>query len=356
MNKRTACALTLSFLTLPVLAQSGAPPAVAPVSDAAAAAPVQQAPDAPALDAPADAVPAQIVVSGKRPGPGLWKVSKGEHVMWVFGLHSPLPQKMEWDAARVERLVAQSQEVLQPPSAGVGTGFFGMLTALPAMIGMKKNPDGATLHDVLPSDVYARWQVLKGKYIGDDDDVERYRPIFASSELMEAGLKKSGLTNSVAVRKQIEKIADKNNVKITATGFRVEIDNPGRALRDFKQSSMEDVACFTKTLEHLEGDIDASRLRANAWANGNIADISKLDYTGRTDACNDAIFGGSFARNRPEMQNMRERRQASWLTAAEAALDKNQATFAMLSMGEILGPRSYLAALQAKGYTVESPK
>ena len=345
MNKRITCALVLGCLASAALAQAQIEPAPVVV--------LQQTQDA----AQADAVATQIVVSGKRPGPGLWKVSKGDHVMWVFGLYSPLPQKMAWDAGRVERLVAQSQAVLTPPRAAIGTSsFFGTLGALPALIGMKKNPDGATLHDLLPADVYARWQVLKGKYIGDDDGIERYRPLFASSELMDAGMKKNGLSRGVEVRKQIEKIARKNDVKLVETGFTVNVDNPGQALREFKKSQLEDVACFTKTLERFEGDIDAMRTRANAWANGNIADINNIDYAEREDACNDAVLNSAFARSNPAIRDMRERRQASWLEAAETALDKNATTFAMLSMSEILGPKSYLAALQAKGYTVESPK
>jgi hypothetical protein len=53
---------------------------------------------------------------------------------------------------------------------------------------------------------------------------------------------------------------------------------------------------------------------------------------------------------------MRERRLASWLQAAEKSLANNTSTVAMLTMSDILGPKSYLAALQAKGYTVEAPR
>jgi len=335
MMKRTACALYLACLAVPALAQTESLP--------------------PAADN-TEVVSAQIVVSGKRPGPGLWKVSKGEHVMWVFGLYSPLPQKMEWDDARVARLVAQSQEVLGPPVVSVGTGYLGMLTALPSMIGMKKMPDGAQLHDVVPAEVYSRWQTLKTRYIGDDEGIERYRPLFAADELMDAALKKNGLTKSFAVRKQIETIARKNDIKLTDTGVHVMIDNPGSTLKAFKQAQVDDTACFTKTLERFEGDMDAMRRRANAWANGNIAEIDNLDYAEREDACNGAVLDSSFAKHHPQMQNMLERRFAAWIKAAETALDKNQSTFAMLQMNEILGPKSYLAALQAKGYTVESPK
>jgi hypothetical protein len=274
-------------------------------------------------------------------------------------MYAPLPPKMEWDDSRVDRLIAQSQEVLAPPSAGVGIGWLGgfkALVALPSLIGLQKNPDGAHLRDVLPADVYGRWSVLKQKYLDDNDSVERYRPLFAAQELTEAALWKSGLSSRVEVRKQVEGIANKRGVKLTQTGFMVNIDDPGRVLKEFKNSQLEDTACFTKTLERFEGDIDAMRVRANAWANGNIAEISSLDYAEREDACNDAVLNSPAARHHPAFQNMRERRQASWLKAAETSLANNRSTVAMLMMSEILGPKSYLAALQARGYTVESPR
>jgi predicted NUDIX family NTP pyrophosphohydrolase len=339
MSKRYACALYLSFLTLPVLAQTIPQPE----------------PAAPAVEA-VDAAPATVVVEGRRPGPGVWKVSKGDHVMWVFGTYSPLPQKMDWDAARVERLVGKSQEVLTRPGARMEVGFFRGLTLLPTAIGIDKNPDGATLRDVLPADVYARWQVLKGKYIGEDDGIERRRPIFVADTLLSRGLSKSGLTQNTGVEEQIEKAAKRDKVKVTSTTLGMDVDDPRALMKEFKKSQMEDVACFTKTLDRLEGDIDAMRVRANAWANGNIAEISSLDYAERDKACNDAIFNSEFARNSPAFQHLPERIRANWMKVAEKALADNTSTFALLPMKDVIGPQSYLADLQAKGYTVESPK
>jgi hypothetical protein len=336
---RIACVLSLGLLGAAALAQTE---------------PASTVPEAQA-EAPA----AQVIVSGKRPGPGLWKVSKDGHVMWVFGMVAPLPSKMEWDDSRVDRLIGQSQEVLGPPGAGVSVGLLGglkMLTALPSLVGLQKNPDGAQLRDVLPADVYTRWSVLKQKYIGEDDGVERHRPFFAAQELTEAGLKKSGLSGGLEVRAQVEGIAKKRGVKVTQTNSMVTLDDPGRVLKDFRQSQMEDTACFVKTLERFEGDMDAMRVRANAWANGNIAEISSLDYAEREDACHDAVLNSPAAKKHPAFQNIRERRLASWLKAAENALANNTSTVAMLTMSDILGPKSYLAALQARGYTVESPR
>lgn len=346
MSKHTTCALYLSFLTVPALAQTAAAPESPPAA-------VQPAAGTPAAEEPA---PATVVVEGRRPGPGVWKVSKGDHVMWVFGLYSPLPQKMEWDASHVERLVAKSQEVLLPPGFSIGVGWWQGLTMLPTFIGLQNTPDGAKLQDVLPPDVYARWQVLKDQYIGNDDGVERDRPIFAAEKLLHAGLKKNGLVQNMDVSGRIEKIAKQNKVKLTGTMLGIQLDDPRAALKAFKKAQMEDLACFTRTVESLDKDIGTMRAGANAWADGNIAAIARLDLAERDEVCADAVLKSSLAKTTAAFQNVRERMRANWMKAAEKALADNTSTFALLQMKDIVGPHGYLADLQAKGYTVESPK
>lgn len=342
MRTPYACVLVLSSLTLPALAQTAAVEQAAAPASVAAGEP--------------DPAPATVVVEGRRPGPGVWKVSKGDHVMWVFGTYSPLPQKMEWDASRIERLVAHSQEVLMPPAAGAHVGFFRGLTLLPSLIGIKKNPDGAELHDVLPGDVYARWTILKAKYIGSDDGVERYRPIFAGEELMRAGWKKNGLEYGGVILGTIEGVAKKNKVKVSRTGYEVTLDDPRKLIKDFKKTQLDDVSCLTKTLDTLEGDIDTMRKRANAWANGNIAEIRNVDYLEREDACKNAMLNSAVVKSTAEFQDMRTRLREVWLKTAEKSLADNASTFAILQMKDIVDPQGYLAGLQARGYTVESPK
>ena len=90
---------------------------------------------------------APVLVSGIQPGPGLWKVSKNGHVLWVLGTVSPLPEHMQWKGDDVEKIVASSQQLLEPPGFVIGAnlGFFGKLFLLPSMVGLRNNPNGATL-------------------------------------------------------------------------------------------------------------------------------------------------------------------------------------------------------------------
>lgn len=303
----------------------------------------------------ADAVPEQILVVGQRPGPGLWKISKGDHVMWVFGAYSPLPAKMEWRAHEVETILSQSQEFLAPPSTGISVGYSAM-TALPFMVGVKNNPDGAKLKDVVPADVYARWLSLKAKYIGENDGIESERPMFASDELFRKGLMHAGLSGNTGIDKKLFSLAKKYNVKTTRTGMTATIDSPVKTIRAFKKSTLNDLACFTRTIERLETDLDAMQVRANAWAKGDIAVIEKLKFADRDEACAEAVMTSVVADIQPEIRTMKARARESWLAAAEKALAANKSTFAMLNMKEVLDPNGLVAQMQARGYTVEKPE
>ncbi len=332
--------LCLALCAAPSLAQTadpGAAPAAA-VSTAGDEAPV---------------APEQILVVGQKPGPGMWKVSKGEHVLWIFGTYSPLPVKMDWRSHEVEAVIKRSQEYLAPPVSRVEASYFQMALALPSLIGVNKNPDDATLRDVLPAEVYARWLPLKEKYLPKNK--ERDRPIFVANELSSAALKQAGLTSSTDVRKQVEKLVDQHKLKVTKTVYELKIDNPRQLIKDFKKSQLDDVACFSNTLKRLETDIDAMRVRANAWAKGDIDAIRKLDFN-EQESCSNAIRNSAVLRDHPAFQGAEERHRAMWLANAEAALAKNSSTFAVLSMKDLLDPKGLMAALAAKGYTVEQPE
>lgn len=339
MLKRVVPALTLCLLGLPAWAQTEAP-ATPPEASAAAPEVVEEAPQT-------------VLVSGSRPGPGMWKVSKGEHVMWVFGSYSPLPTRMEWRSRNVEKIIAGSQEYLKAPRSGVGLGW-NSLVAVPFLFGIKNNPDGA-LKNLMPPDVYARWQPMKQKYFDNDDGVERERPSFIAGQLKTRALKDAGLTGGNDIIKTIGKLAEKHKLKITDASVVVQIKDPGAAVREFKKSPMDDVPCLIKTIERLENELDLMRARANAWAVGEIDDIRKLDYAER-EACQQALTSSSLAKNQPEFKTLQERSAANWVAAAEKALAANTSTFAVVDIKDIFDPKGVIATLQAKGYTVEPPK
>ena len=98
---------------------------------------------APAIEVvdPAEAID-EVLVVGEQPGPGLWRVYKGDHVLWVLGTLSPISKDMQWHSKQVEEAAASSQEYLTGVEVKLEVGFWSKLSLLPSLIGIKDNPDG----------------------------------------------------------------------------------------------------------------------------------------------------------------------------------------------------------------------
>lgn len=322
------------FAAGPVLAQSAAPVPAGSVAN---------------LD--------EVVVSGVQPGPGLWKVSKGGHVMWVLGTMSPLPERMQWKTDEVDDVIAHSQEVLSAPTFTLKpkTNFFGRLFLLPSLLGARKNPDGKNLQEVVSPEDYARWARLKQQYIGSDRSVEEWRPLFAAYELYEKAIKRSGLNSSGGVKDTVRDLAKNHGVKVTATRYQMEIEEPRAAVKLFKNASMDDRPCFSQTLDTVEHGLGQVTARANAWAVGDIDALRSLPLTDGRQACLQAITGASFA-EKLGFNDVQQHVEQLWFQSVDRALANNTQTFAMLPMEEVLSPTGYLAKLKARGYTVQSPQ
>lgn len=304
------------------------------------------------LEAPADEID-EVLVIGEQPGPGLWLVYKGDHVLRVLGTISPIPKNMQWHSKQVEAALAESQEFITPPGVKVDIGFWGKVGLLPSLIGIKNNPDSKKLEDVLAPELYGRWVLLKDKYIGKDQDIEKQRPIFAASTLFKKSIEKSDLVSNERVRWALENVVRDNKIKTTRLRVMHELQSPRAAIKKFKKSTLDDVQCFAKTLDRLESDLDAMRARANAWSVGDINALRNLPYVDNRAACEDAILNSELAQDQG-LQDIKTTLKNSWLEAAETALANNTYTFASLPMEELLRPDGYLAALAAKGYKVEA--
>ncbi|WP_130617237.1 TraB/GumN family protein [Dyella amyloliquefaciens] len=316
----------------------------------------QNAP-APATTAPGQVTNLEAVtVSGEQPGPGLWRVSKGDHVMWILGTLSPLPDRMQWKTDDVEQTIASSQEVLGPPSIALKpkTNFFGKLFLLPSLIGARKNPDGQKLQQVVPAPDYARWLTLKQQYLGNDRSIEDWRPIFAAVELYDKAIKRHGMTPSGGVKDAVRDLAKKHNVKFVTARYTMLVEQPRDAVKTFKSSPMDDRECFGRTLDTVERDLGRITERANAWATGDIDLLRSLPMNDQREACIAAVTEAGFAKQLG-FSDVKQKADGIWMEAAEQALNSNAQTFAMLPMEELLSPRGLIARLKAKGYQVEAP-
>jgi hypothetical protein len=300
----------------------------------------------------------EVLVAGEQAGPGLWKVTRpsadGDHVLWILGRYGPLPKGMKWRSRELESAVAGSQELLAEPEVDPDVGLFSGMALLPSLIGLRHNPDDRSLQDVVPAELYLRWLPLKSRYIGKDDKVERWRPLFAAGELYREAIEDAGLERSTVVWKSVRKIARRHGLRITTPEVEVKVEQARAAVKQFKREPLDDVDCFAKTIDLLESDLDLMRERANAWATGDVEALRRSWPRALGSACIGAIMGAGVVQERG-YGDMPERMKAAWLAEAERALRDNPSTVAVLWLSEILDADGYVAALRDKGYAIEEP-
>lgn len=171
----------------------------------------------------------EVLVTGERPGPAMWKVTNGENTLWIMGTLSPLPAKLKWKSKQAEEVIVRSGEILAESASAYDTdlGIRGAFGLLRAALRARHNPDGTTLREALPPDLYDRWHAAHRQWFGKSPDrKERARPSYAAFLLYEQALKKSGLTEEPIVWEAAERLAKRHDVKIRRRLFTFRLDDP----------------------------------------------------------------------------------------------------------------------------------
>jgi hypothetical protein len=317
-------------------------------------------------------------------------VSRNGNALWILPLIDAYPKKMDWDSARVETLIAQSQEYIERPIAYRGLATANPLTFMRISKLSRRPPtlpSGQKLQDVLPAELSQRLRSLKAKYLPRDKDFDNLRISAAGARLQQEILLRENLetlsynrsTSPEVITSKLDKWVKRNKtMRRTSTAYGSvqpiasgDIKLAERAVEELSTTAAFanwEISCLEKAIAYFEKDIGMVKKRANAWATGHADDL--LDRTplkGRGDACNEppAVPEGSPAMTklRKEAPGMaalmlNDRSEAEritrerWIAAAEVALANNKTTFSVLYIGDILDPDALIARLTGKGYEV----
>jgi len=307
----------------------------------------------------------EIVVTGEYAGPGMWQVTHPDHpghTLWIVGEPPLLPAQMRFRSQQVTRVASQSQEILAQIGVGLKpdkkVGAFRMLTLVPAALKLRKNPDKATLQDLLPPDIHARWLVQKKLYLGRDSGVEKMRPFLVAEKLREAVIKKLqlGFGGSWAeVWQQVQ--ARKIPVTRPTLEFTFKTENLRGQLKAFAREKLGDEECFALTVALAEAlsNKPVEEARARAWATGDLVALRELPPLPNPDlACEKAVVD-ALAMTTTIPTNLREQLDGLWFAAASKALAKNASTLAFVPMSTLLGEQGYMELLRQRGYDIVAP-
>lgn len=291
----------------------------------------------------------EIDIAGERPGPRLWKVTRGDHVLWVLGTLSHLPKKMIWRSSEVEAAIARSQQVLAAgPSVSTGVGPIALVRLYFQWRSTQRNPSRSELKYWLPGPLYARFEALRGRFDPHDSSIEQLRPSFAALRLYEKAVDAADLTGRDEVERAVLRIAARHHVPVERAELTVE--DPSGALKEVSAlpPSVE-VNCLETTVTRLETDLPMMQERARAWAVGDVDRLRQLSFPDQREACVSALS------NAPRIRELIARASLEWDRAADAALARAPVSFAMRPIYDLLDPHGPLSRLQAAGAIVEGP-
>jgi uncharacterized protein YbaP (TraB family) len=290
-----------------------------------------------------------IEVTGERPGPRLWRVSKGDHVVWLLGTLDPLPKQMTWRSHELEKVLDEVKQVLpSEPDVDLDAGPITLVRTYFTWRKVRTLPDKQTLKDWLPAPLYARWAALRIRYSLRDDNVERQLPVLAGLKLYRRALDVSKLAPGTGIEKSVVKLARKHDVKVRQT--QINVDNPRDLVTQVGEiPRASQIACLDAIVERLEKDIETIKAQANAWAVGDVATLRALPYPKEIQSCADALESSG------RMKKIIEQTNRGWNEGLEKALNDGVPTLAVRPIYEMLRPNGTLDSLRAKGYEVEGP-
>jgi len=324
--------------------------AFAPAPQTAARTAQDTGPSAASAQEPAAGEPVQeIDVTGVRPGPNLWRVSRGDHVLWLLGTLDPLPKRMVWRSREVEQVIAQAQEVLpSSPDVSASIGPISLIRLYLQYRRTQRIPEKGDLRESLPPALYARFSALKLRYDRHDRKIEEMRPMFAALRLYERAIDASDLTSRNDIEREVVRLARKHHVSIHRTA--VHLSDPRGVLTEVGEiPPAAQIACLEATLERLEDDLGPMQVRARAWALGDVDTLRRLPYPKQRAICTTTVASS------PRIKVLMARAASDWEAALEDALAKNRTTLATKPMYDLIGAGGTLATLRAKGYAVEGP-
>jgi hypothetical protein len=313
----------------------------------------------------ADAPMEEVVVTGEYPGPGMWQITHPEHpghTLWIVGEPPLLPQGMHFRSEKVTRVASQSQEILRQAGFGLKpdkkVGVFRMLALVPAAMKLRKNPDKATLQDLLPPDIYARWLVQKKLYLGRDSGVEKMRPFLVAEKLREAAIRELQLGNGFSWG-DVWQIVNEKKIPITNLNleFTFKTDDLRGQLKAASRQKLDDEECLALTVALTEAlsNKAVEAARARAWATADLAKLQELPPLPNPDSSCEQAIVNALAMTTPVPTDLREQMDELWFAAAGKALTKNQSTLAFVPMSSLLGEQGYLDSLRKRGYDILAP-
>jgi len=315
---------SLSVAALAILAAPGAW-AQAPTPPTAAG---------PPLD-PDEALVEELVVRGRLPGPAWWRVQDADTTVWVLGVPSLAPKRMEWDRAIFERRLQGANAVVLPfvnvrvkATGSIGTA-----------INLLRVRSGGPFEERLDPATRARFVAIRSRLGQDAKHYPTSNPLAAGVQLALDYRDASELTNSDPA-KLVRYLAQQKRVKVIEKSYDLG-PQLGAIIRTPPTVGR---ACFDEVLAQAEAGPGVTRAAAVAWAAGDVEGALANERT--YERCLAMITGG---------RAYDERTKADEAAAIVTQLKTPGHAIVLVPLRPLLTQNGVLDRLRRQGLTVKTP-
>lgn len=316
------------FALLGLVLSLGAGPASAqvPLAPSAAAA---------SVDDPDAALVEELVVRGRLPGPAWWRVSDADTTVYILGVPSLAPKRMEWDRAIFERRLEGANVVILPfvnvrakVGGSIGTAF-----------NLMRLKSGGPFEERLDAGTRARFVAVRTRLGQDAKHYGTNNPLAAGVQLAIDYRDRSQLTN-MDPAKLVRLLAQRKGVKVVEKSYDLGPQLSGIIRTPANTGRI----CFDEVLAQAEAGPAVTLAAARAWAAGDVEGALQNERT--YERCLAVITGG---------RSYDERTKADTAAAIAGALKTPGHAIVLVPLRPLLAQNGVLERLRAQGLVVKTP-
>lgn len=294
-----------------------------------------QVPPSPVMDDPNATLVEELVVRGRLPGPAWWRVSDADTTVYVLGVPSLAPKRMEWDRAIFERRLEGANVVVLPfvnvrakVGGSIGTAF-----------NLMRLKSGGPFEDRLDPATRARFVAVRTRLGQDARRYDTGNPLAAGVQLAIDYRDGSQLTN-MDPAKLVRLLAQRQGVKVVEKSYDLGPQLGGI----IRTPAATGRLCFDEVLAQAEAGPGVTLAAARAWAEGDVAGALQNERT--YERCLAAVTGG---------RTYDERTKTDEAAAIASALKTPGHAIVLVPLRPLLAQNGVLERLRAQGFTVKTP-
>ncbi len=277
----------------------------------------------------------ELVVVGRLPGPAWWRVSDADTTVYVLGVPSLAPKRMQWDRSIFERRLEGANAVILP--------FVNVKAKLGGSLGTAVNllrlRSGGPFEERLDPATRARFVAVREKLGHGAKHYPTSNPLAAGVQLAIDYRDGNQLTN-MDPAKLVEYLARLKRVKVVEKSY----DLGGQLGSVLRTPASVGRACFDEVLAQAEAGPGVTLAAARAWAVGDV--IGALGNERTYERCLSMISGG---------RAYDERTKADTAAAIAEALKQPGHAIALAPLRPLLAQNGVLVRLRAQGFAVRTP-